>query len=373
MAADHRPVIAIAGDPGGAAALAPVIDQIRGQHIAPLRLFGYREASPIWREAAYPAEAIPDDATDAWLAERIANAALLLVATSANGLDFERRATASAARLGVRSLALLDFWSNYRLRFEGADGRLLLPDRIAVMDELAVAEMTAEGFPADILVVTGQPAFDGLAERKRNFTSVERGLVRGRLGVEDDELLVLYASQPFSALYGSRDKARAILGFDEHQVLELCFATLAQLAERCGRKLVLGIRRHPRESTPSDHAGHVAGFRTLSCQGGDRHAAILAADLVLGMNSAMLMEAVLLGQLVVSVQPGLRLKDALPSNRDGRSILVTERQLVETTLETALLDRAWRQRQAARLQDTRPQPDAARNVARLAAELIASC
>lgn len=371
MAADQQPVVVIAGDPGGAVALVPVIGRIRQAQTAPLGLFGYREAAKIWQDAALPVEAIPDDAPDAWIGEHLVGAGLLLVATSANGIDHERRTTPIARRLGIPSLALLDFWSNYRLRFEDADGQLLLPDRIAVMDELAVREMSAAGFPADILVVTGQPAFDGLPEHKRSFTPTRRAQVRHDLGVADDELLVLYASQPFSALYGSLEKARAALGFDEDQVFELCFDTLAQLAGRYGKNLVFGIRRHPREAARPCQASRITGFRTMSCQGDDRHDAILAADLVLGMNSALLMEAVLLGQIVVSVQPGLRLADALPCNRDGRSILVTDRQLMKTTLETALFDQAWRQRQAAKLQDKRPQADAAGNVVRLVADLIA--
>lgn len=373
MGAGKQPIVVIAGDPGGAVALIPVITKVLQDRIAPLGLLGYREAAEIWQEAAFPVETIPDDATDSWLGDRLAGARLLLVATSVNGIDFERRATRVASRLGIRSLALLDFWSNYRLRFEDADGRLLLPDRIAVMDELAVTEMIAAGFPADILVVTGQPAFDGLHEHKCSFTPTRRAQVRHNLGIEDSELLVLYASQPFSALYGSLEKARAALGFDEEQVFELCFDTLAQLAGRHGKNLVFGIRRHRREAARPYQPSRIAGFRAISCQRHDRHEAILAADLVLGMNSALLMEAALLGQIVVSVQPGLRGADALPCNRDGRSVLVTDRQLVKTKLETALFDHAWRRRQAAKLQDTRLQPDAAGNVVRLAADLIARC
>lgn len=364
-----RTIVAIAGDPGGAAALAPVIGQLQHNGAA-LQLLGYREAPALWRAEGLVARAIPESANDRWLAEHLKGAALLLAATSANGIDRERQATRLARSMGIPSLVVLDFWSNYRLRFLGADDQLVLPDCIAVMDESAACEMSAAGFPRDRIVVTGQPAFDRLAERKGAFDTSQRLQVRHSLGVGDDEALVLFVSQPFANLYGSLEKAREALGFDEHEVLGLCVEALERLAIIQRNKIVLAIRRHPRETTHVLPTKRGDSFRALACEI-DKYDALLAADLVLGMNSVMLLEAVLLGQMVVSFQPGLRLPDALPSNRDGRSVLIKERGDLNGILEEAIFGHTWRRRQASRL-ETETHQDATGNIVELANHLIGS-
>ena len=84
-------------------------------------------------------------------------ASLLLTGTSYNSVDLEKKFIASARERGVPSLAVLDFWSNFALRFSRGDGGLEnIPDRIAVMDEWAREEMIAAGFDATRLVVTAR-------------------------------------------------------------------------------------------------------------------------------------------------------------------------------------------------------------------------
>lgn len=368
----HLPSItAIAGDAGGAAALAPVLRRMAEDRML-LDVLGYREAPATWRAAGVPCTEIPETADDAWLTDRMRGALLTLTSTSVNGIDWEKRAVALAANLGIPSLALLDFWSNYRARFEAPAGTLVLPDRIAVMDELARNEMASEGFPGERLVVTGQPVFDALQERRTNAKASQYQSVRADLGIEGDTRLVLFASQPLADVHGGIERVRAIWGYDERQVFELCRTALLALANRRHANIVMAVRPHPREPRPLTVTLSGSGFRCIPWQSPDRLDAVLAADVVLGINSMLLMEAVLLGRIVVSVQPDLRIADPLPSNRDGRSIAVTSADVLEGVLDRALFDASWRRGQLAKLELCGTTRSATDNVLALINQLIAA-
>jgi hypothetical protein len=125
-------------------------------------------------------------------------------------------------------------------------------------------------------------------------------------------MLILFVSQPIDAVAATGSR----LGFGEREVLHGVRDTLARLPWG-GTGPVLAIRRHPREGPI---ALKTAGFpREIDAAGPNAGDWVAAADVVIGMNSALLLHASLLGRLVVSVQPGLRGPDPLPSNRLGLS------------------------------------------------------
>jgi hypothetical protein len=73
-----------------------------------------------------------------------------------------------------------------------------------------------------------------------------------------------------------------------------------------------------------------------SAVGDDGLAWALASDLVVGMSSALLLQAALLGSRVVSIQPNLTGLDSLPSNRLGLSDGIYRADEVATGLYRAL-------------------------------------
>jgi len=338
MNSDARPILALAGDPGGANALAPVIALLRKDTSRSVLACAYRQAFDLWRERGLDPQ--PQEVWQQRLPALVAGAALLLTATSVNGIDLERTAIALARHADVPSLTVLDYWSNYTQRFTDSDreGALVLPDRIAVMDELARQDMLAVGFPDATLVVTGQPAFDALPGARVAFTPQRRADLRRELGVGKDQLLALYVSQPFADIHGSRDAAKAALGYTEDEVLALCRHALATLARKRNFDCVLAIRPHPREPDEKFSETQETGLRTVIWRMADRLEAVLAADLVLGMNSVLLYEAACMGCAVVSVQPGLRGDDPLQSNRSGASLAVYDTEGLGNALEKALFD-----------------------------------
>src|SRR5579871_3003695 len=119
-------VLAVSGDPGGASALAPVMEFLRVSGRARIEARAYRQARTVWQKRGLPFTELDERAEPAFPED----AQLLLTSTSLNGVDLENRFTAAARVRGIPSLAVLDFWSNYRRRFgPGEDALENLPDR----------------------------------------------------------------------------------------------------------------------------------------------------------------------------------------------------------------------------------------------------
>jgi len=269
----------------------------------------------------------------------------------------------------VPSVAVLDFWSNYAARFADGAGQLAYqPDVIAVMDEHARDEAVADGLDPARLVVTGQPAFDDLAGCRARFDEGRRKAVREELGVRADELMVVFASQPFSLLY---DPSHALYpGYDEQIVLRMLTEALDTISEKTGRGIVLIVRPHPREQPELLNRIKGRAIRSMVTSEGDSREVVMAADLVTGMNTVLLVESCYLGCVAVSLQPGLRLADALPTNRLGLTRAVYDEEGVRPALEELLLNETTRANARARLSDLKLDGGAARRVVELVYSMI---
>ena len=296
-------VVAVAGDPGGAAAVAPVLAELRRRGVV-VHAWPYAQAAHIWAAHALHYDPLPDGPPREVEARlRSSGADALLIATSMNGAMWERAFTAAAHTLGRPALAVLDFWTNYRGRFAGADGQLAdLPDVIAVMDEGARDEMLSAGFPAERLRVTGQPAFDAWVAD-----------ARAPRVVPADAPQVLFLSQPLREFYGDDLRAAGHPGYVQGTVLAALADVLAEEAAARGARVDLTVRLHPKE----DRATWVAPERPrLSVRvtgSGPLVDDLVTADLVVGMTTVALVEAAGRGWPTLTVQPGAQGRDPLPA------------------------------------------------------------
>jgi hypothetical protein len=133
----------------------------------------------------------------------------------------------------------------------------------------------------------------------------------------------------------------AVLGFHERDVLIDVVAAATRLLTRHRQQATLVIKPHPREAGQPfalPQAGKSLAIRLLNEADVSPRLAAAGADLVVGMNSMLLLEACLLGTPVVSYQPGLRQPDVLPSNRLGWSRGVFQRDELEAALEDELMN-----------------------------------
>ena len=306
-------VFVVSGDAGGAQCVHAVCHELRRRNAA-LEAWVYGPGHGVFQDGA---KRLPEAPTSPEAAREMLSAFepdVLLLGTSVNKREDEKVFLKSARTLGIPSIAVLDFWSNYHGRFatRPAPSPLdALPDRIAVMDGSAARDLEALGIPSDRIAVTGQPAFDRLHETPPSPGEIRS--LRESMGCGSDQRLVLFASQPFREL--ATQHGMAPVPFDEIDLAQTVLASVHEI-DAC-----LWIRPHPREAS--------AKFRPLADQGaivattGSSIQALHAADDVVGMSSVFLLEAGILGKRVLSLQPGVNDGGPLPLARLGLGTVIT--------------------------------------------------
>lgn len=299
-------VVSVLSDAGGAEALLPVLELLRRRGSL-TGVFASGPAVALLDRAGIDHAVVPGD-PGAALASL--DPTVVVTGTSWGGWAPELGFIAAAEGLQIPSLAVVDFWANYLARFVTPDGEVVMPDRIAVPDDAARLEAIAEGIDGDRLIVTGNPHYEALLQRYRDFDQTMRFAFREKVGLPRKALVVLFASQPIAALYGDR------LGYTEDQVLDQIRSALEQVAIWLGHGVILAVRPHPRQTQVTLPLSS-SRVQVRLATGEDALSWALSCDLVAGMTSAVLMQAALLGARVVSVQPGLDADDHLPGNRLG--------------------------------------------------------
>lgn len=333
----------VCGDVGGANAVAPVIEGLIVEGKVCVEAFAYGQAIPLWQKRNLPFEAVGGPLEETTIDRMLDQppASLLLTGTSYNPIGLEKQFTLGARRKGTPSIAVLDFWSNYGLRFSDAYSSLgYLPDQIAIMDDHARQEMIREGFDSDRLVITGHPAFDELVEIRKNHTATSRDDIRQELGVGAGSILVVFFSQPFSSFYDNASTQLDYPGYTEGSVLPALIDALDRITRSRRQSLTLAIRPHPKENIGALEEFEATDIRLVVVRHHESRPLAMAADLVSGMSSMLLVEACYLGCLVASIQPGLRVPDRLPTNRSGLSQGIYTEAAILPVLEEMLFDEA---------------------------------
>lgn len=331
-------IVVVCGDPGGANAVAPVILKLIDDSKVNVIAFAYREACRLWNERKIPFVELPDSTTYNSVLKILKeeNVDFVLTGTSWNPQEFEKQFIRAARTCSIPSLALLDYPSYYAIRFsDNAGNPVYLPDKIAVMDEATRDEMIREGFDQKIITITGQPAYDDLGLWKERFILEQREAIRKDLGIHHNNLLVVFASEP---IFSGNEIKISNPGYSRDGVLKSSIAALDQIQRTSNKKITLVICPHPREEKSEFTGIKGETIPVVISTTGHTREIVMAADLVLGMSTAMLVEACYLGCIVVSIQPGLIFSDILPTNRMGYSHPVYRDEDIIPVIKTMLLD-----------------------------------
>jgi len=313
-----RLVLAFSRAAGGAAAIAPVLLQLRRSER--LLVLAKDQATEVFHRAGLDPVRFPafsEGVLQRTIGERFGDDrphVLLTSATSLPQLDMtEQYLWRWACAHQIPSVAVLDQWQNYALRFSGQgpeEHLRYLPDWIAAMDAHAARGLGEAGIPAERIVITGQPAFDQLAQMRQSATSGERHRVREALAVVPQAKLVCAVSESFANVFGDD------LGYTEQTMLQELLGICSSLVNETGQPLHLAVKLHP-ENDPHafrwvHEALHPNGLR-VSLHGTEWAPIplVMGSDVVVGMSSVLLIESILLGQPTVSFQPHARHRDAL--------------------------------------------------------------
>lgn len=211
--------------------------------------------------------------------------------------DLDRVLWAAARLAGIESHVFLDHPANLAARFREASGQFLFPDKLYAPDERYRAVLAEAGVNFPDLRIAGTIHENRLAAG-RTATFAARGQLRALWGATDSDHVVLFASECGREMEAVGRKAP----YDEIIELTKYAESLARSSE--GAKAILVVRPHPRDVAGKydawNRAAPAALRRVVSAAGAPAEA-ILAADLVVGMDSTMLREARVLGRAYLSV------------------------------------------------------------------------
>ena len=343
-------ILVFSRDPGGANAVIPLVKPLRDQGCDVL-LYGKDVALGKCRAAGLDVRDIMDSVTEISsnaVDSFLSNESLDVIITGTSADDFtEKLIWKAGEKLGIPSLAIVDQWVNYGLRFsdhgvndigEYARDRFFpyLPTRIVAMDDYARMEMIADGLPEERIAVCGQPYFETvLASRNDDVGNARFNALKG---FTQDDFVVLFASEPMTTTYGAG--ALDYWGYTELTILTALISSLEKIAEEAERRIVLVVRPHPKEGR--SHFMEIVGeCRHVRCSfdsGSTPWELMNRADLVCGMSSMFLIESVILGRPVLSIQIALRREDPFVLARRGITRSVANWEELDTRLRDIIIN-----------------------------------
>ncbi len=342
-----KKLLLFARDPGGANVILPVYEKIKDRYevLAYAKEFAWKRLS----EARLPVRNIEEECetlTYADIKDFLKQQKPDMVITGTSLDDFtERYLWKAAEELHIKSFAILDQWMNLGIRFSDCDysqeenyrrnrRHPYLPYRILAMDELAGELLKADGIHTDKIALTGQPHFDTVRDRFQHAAEIY-----GR-----DRWNVVFVSEPIYHDYDGCDETKRYWGYNERTIFDNLYRSLQKAAANAIVQIRLIIRPHPREDRKywdamADKFDN--DFITLIVDSeNDSFSVLKSADLVCGMSSMFLLEAMICGKQVVSVAIGLKRENPFVLDKTGQCKSVLSEADLQERIAQAFLQRS---------------------------------
>jgi hypothetical protein len=318
-----------ARDPGGANVLAAFLSRYQSDAPFSFDVWSLPEATPVFRHSGLSPQEFPrESAGDVIYAMWQSRPADVLITGTSHYAPFESLLWGIARKHDCPSLAVMDSWVNLDRRF-----LLGRPDYVGAVDHGQIDELKALGFRANRIITTGHPWLSKLLQEKGTIpetTAVPSG---------NEDVRLLFVSEPIAK--DVAEGVNASFGFDEFDAFVMLYRA-AVAAAKSGLKVGLGIKFHPCED-PQAFLRRLSsldlphGLKIHEIKGGERpHPWILWSDLIAGIGSMLLLEAIVLGKPVISLQPGLRRENTFIAGRRGFSPTLTVPGAGETILSRLL-------------------------------------
>lgn len=205
---------------------------------------------------------------------------LLVTGTSWNSF-IELEAIELCKNNGIKTVSILDYWSNYKSRF-CVNGNYIFPDYYFVMDKLAFEEAVEDGVDSSIMRIIGTPGLDKYLQKRKSPKKV------------------LFLSQPLSVLYQDDND-----GYNEFDAFE----GVLKACEKLG--ILVNIKFHPKESEKMKEL-----YSDLSIEGQIEEIEG-EFDAIIGMTTMGLLQCYLRGKLVICYEPHLCKADKSIVNKLG--------------------------------------------------------
>lgn len=285
-----RTIVAVAHDIGGAQAIYPVIAKLRSKSNLNVKVIAGHFAQKVF--ARFDPENTSRDWSEAEIDEYLdTNAPDLLLSSTSWKSCLEQGFRNRVRARKIPSVVVIDFWSNYRLRWHDATYRFEdAYDCVCVMDAQTAEAMNREGYPTERLFVTGQPHLERCYRRSTRHR---------QRSASKKEIAVLFLTISLVAL-GLKD--------DPVAPIRLVCQALAEWCAASKRQVSLTVRPHPHESLPPDFHHRISASAPpgVTVHVADRSKPILGqlkrSDLVIGYITMGLFEARSLGKTAIALK-----------------------------------------------------------------------
>ncbi len=325
-------------DPGALNFLAPVPAELADAGIATTVLLDgiARRLGP-----ARGIVAEPDDADSAVAALFEAQGFdFVLVGTSENPRSRAFDCLREATRRALPSAGVVDLPVNAAWRFRGTGTTALAcaPRTILGGDADTLEAFAALGMPREQLVLVRNPRLDALAARAPSAS--ERAHLRAARFPTFDSArpLVVFAAEPISSMVPAMSVRNDHYGLHgrggtTYRTAIVLEELLDALASERPRPHVV-VRLHPKND-PSEFAPYLPEIDALDA-GGDPADLLATADLIVGMSSMILQEAVVMQLPTLSILPVRDEIERLPFLRRGLIPLALDRPTVRENVHDLL-------------------------------------
>lgn len=315
----RKKIILYSMDPGGANVISSIYFKLKNEY--DVIVYGKEYAIEKYKQFQIPYKQFEFENVDNWL--EFEKPDLIITGTSGNSY-IEKNIWKSSKQKKIKTIAVLDQWMNYKIRFSGKtlleiqdekpQEELIIPDLIFAMDDFSKDELINIGIPENYIEVIGHPYFSFLYNLKFEKKNQKNFL--------QDEVVILYGSEPISDTYGDICVENSYWGYNEISIFKELINALEILIEKYNMKLVFKIRKHPKEKNDffeifiNDYSGKM---KIVLDRSKTSILSILESDVVIGMSSMILFEAMAMEKPVLSVQIGLKREN--PLFLDKRNIL----------------------------------------------------
>lgn len=298
-------------EPGGAEILIPIINNMLKDKDFSITILGYGYALDRLKKHNIDYNQIkPIEINDFSILELYKPDYIITSATSLPQKDMsEKYLWYNAKQKNIPTIAFLDQWQNYSIRFSGVYENEKLsyqPDFINCINDIGKKDMIGEGFDANKLIEFGHPYLSSLQEIK-----IDKQFILNELNLSNEKNTVLFVSEAIMENYGvSR-------GYTQYNTIDYFLKNNEFLKD----KQVI-IKLHPK-----DEISKFKEYQNLILIKNEYSSLemISIADYIIGMTSIMLIEAYILKKNVLSIQ--------LNSNED-LLLLSKEKKISKVTTDT---------------------------------------
>jgi hypothetical protein len=275
-------------EPGGAEVLIPVIKEMLKDNDFKIIVLGYGFAADRFKKNKINFKLIESiQQNDFLLFEQYKPDFIITSATSLPQKDMsEKYLWHNAKQQNIPTIAFLDQWQNYAIRFSGVsedEYMMYQPDFINCINDIGKKVMQKLGFKSDKLIEFGQPYLSTLKDK-----SIEKAHLIEKLKLDDKKEVVLFVSEAIEEHFGTSR------GYTQYETIDYLLSN----HEFLGNKQIV-VKLHPK-----DDINKFNKYQNIILIQNEFSAfeMIFISNYIIGMTSIMLIEAYILKKNVLSIQ-----------------------------------------------------------------------